>query len=112
MTTGGFYSIVQHRDDPNLMLVRTRTLEDIETFVDKVNEFYHEVIEIRDSIKRKEDHDYRFRVIVPKTVVTSWLDGVVSEARYDNFKDAVAQVNRGRASVYGKIWSVLRMLQI
>jgi hypothetical protein len=103
LTAQGFYSVVAHRDDPDKLLVRARTREDIEALSEQVP-----------SLEPFEDPaaDYRYRAIASRA---EWLVAVaqlVTEIDYDNFKNAVAaRQGSERAALYGVLWQELLRLQ-
>jgi hypothetical protein len=103
LTTQGFYSVVAHRDDPDKLLVRARTRDDIEALREQIP-----------SLEPFEDPsaDYRYRAILTRA---EWLVAVaqlVTEIDYDNFKNAVAARQGGdRAALYGVLWRELLRLQ-
>jgi hypothetical protein len=103
LTTQGFYSVVAHRDDPDKLLVRTRTRDDIEALREQIP-----------SLEPFEDRcaDYRHRAIVTRAEWVAALAELVGEIGYDNFKDAVAaRQGSERAALYGVLWRELRRLQ-
>ena len=99
----GFYSVVQHRDDPDTMLVRARVREDLERLRDD-----HlpgaEVIEGAGT-------DYRFRVLVPRAAWEQAAAALARDVDYPNFKSEVARTDGGRARVYGRVWEIMWDLQ-
>ena len=103
LTTQGFYSVVAHRDDPDKLLVRARTRDDIEALREQIP-----------ALEPFEDPsaDYRHRAVVGRA---EWLVAVaqlVTEIDYDNFKSAVAdRQGSERAALYGVLWQELRRLQ-
>ena len=103
LTTQGFYSVVAHRDDPDLLLVRARVREDIEALGAQIP-----------SIEPFEDPaaDYRWRAEVTRA---EWEQAMVELARaidYDNFKDAVSRrQGMEREAVYHRVWRELLRLQ-
>lgn len=102
-TTQGFYSVVAHRDDPECVIVRARTRDDIEALRRQIPD-----------LKPFEDPsaDYRHRAIVSKAEWVVALAELASEIDYDNFKNAVAdRQGRERAHTYAGVWTVLRQLQ-
>lgn len=101
MTTDGFLSAVEDRDDDTRVVVRARAREDAERFAAAVA---GEVLETPHA-------DYRFRVRTTKRAWASYVAGQARVIDYDNFKDAVAdRQGYERARVYGEVWSVLRAL--
>ena len=102
-TTQGFYSVVADRNDPGQVLVRGRAREDLEALKGQIADL--EIFEDRAA-------DYRWRAYVSRE---QWRDAVAQiaeEIDYPNYKDAVAErQSHDRASVYGRVWSVLQSLQ-
>lgn len=121
MTTKGFYSAVQHREDASLLVVRTRDHADAERlegwYADWMDQLAaHDttaVIGMPDPAITSYDHsDYPWRVILPRTAYGAFLAETVEDLDYGNFKDAV-KANQGhdRAQVYSSVWSVLLRLE-
>lgn len=102
-TTQGFYSVVAHREDPDALIVRGRSRDDLEALRQQIPD-----------LEPFEDPaaDYRHRAYVSRA---EWLAAVAQltcEVDYDNFKSAVAErQGQERARVYGRIWGELRELQ-
>ena len=102
-TTQGFYSAVAHRDDPERVIVRARTREDIEALRSQIPDL--------DPFE-DPSADYRHRAIVTKAEWVVALAELASEIDYDNFKNAVARTQGPeRAHVYAGVWSELLRLQ-
>ena len=102
-TTQGFYSVVEHRRDPERLVVRARAKEDLEA--------------LRSWIPNVEPHsdttaDYLWRAVVTRAEWVVALAQMASEIDYPNFKAAVAQrQGTERACYYTEIWQVLRRIQ-
>ena len=104
ITTQGFYSAVAHRDEPDKVIVRARTREDIE------------------ALRRADPRHRAVRGRRRPTTATARSSAAPSGSRplaqlasaidYDNFKNAVAE-RQGpeRAALYGVVWRELRRLQ-
>ena len=102
-TTQGFYSAVQHRDDPEKVIVRGRTPEDIEALKAQIP-----------TLEPFEDPsaDYRYRAVVDKTEWVKAVEVLAGSIDYPNFKSAVARLHgHQRAQVYGRVWGELLKLQ-
>jgi len=110
ITTRGMFSAVQHDDDTNLLVVRTRVYDDAVHLAQAVNdadedfgrgETPAEVISYRSS-------DYPFRVILTRAEWTWFATLAASEVDYGNFKSAVAaRQGHDREHVYHGVWSAL-----
>lgn len=94
MTTKAFVSIVEHRDDVGLLLVRARAKRDI-----------HELIPDAD-VWEDEEADYRYRAEVRREIVMARIAEAVGAIDYPNFKDAVP--SKERHDAYLQIWSIMR----
>jgi hypothetical protein len=91
-----FFSIVQDRNDENMVAVRARVEGDLErTFGGQ-----HEVLETEDS-------DYRFRMFLNKEYVSNVMKEKVLSIDYDNFKDSINKKDINRKSYYTRVWAVM-----
>src|SRR5262245_45592923 len=103
VTTQGFYSVVQDREDRDRLLVRARVKEDLEALRDQ----------IPDLDPFEDEHaDYRWRAWVTRD---QWCDAVAQLADkidYPNFKSAVLERQGARReNVYMHVWGELKSLQ-
>ena len=98
MTTRGFYSAVQHRDDPDRLLVRARCEADIRARGDLVA---GEPVLLHDA-------DYAWRVEVSRAEWAAALRVLAAEITYPNFKSAV--VDDAHHQAYMRVWGVMRAL--
>jgi hypothetical protein len=98
-TETGFTSAVQHRDSPDLLVVRARDLLSLEPIVTANPDL---------EITSSATSDYPHRIIMPKTTYASWLVDNVSELSYPNFKNRVYQT-RGQkfAHLLSDVWSTM-----
>lgn len=127
-TTRGFFSAVQHRDDTDLLVVRTRDHGDAETLVAWYAAWQADMATIsaalnpdtapaplegpRPAITTYEWSDYPWRVIMPRSAWGAFLAETVEDLDYGNFKDAVKhEQGADRAGVYTKVWSALLSLE-
>lgn len=78
MTTRGFWSVVQHRNNPTLLLVRARCREHLSAFPDR-------------EIRHTPDADYLYRVAVTRELFQHIMRREMNAIDYPNFKAAVAQ---------------------
>jgi hypothetical protein len=123
ITTKGAFSAVQHRDNPDLLVVRTRDHGDAERleafyqdFLDETAQAAWVEVTLPDypsaEILAYEVSDYPWRVIMPKTAWDQFLSEAVEDLDYGNFKDAVKAVQgKDRARVYTRVWSALLELE-
>lgn len=104
MTTSGYYSVVQHREDPELVLVRARVradLENLEKFIPGLSE----------TLRYDATADYPHRMVMDRAVWMSIVTQLTLEVDYDNFKSAVGRADPERAHVYHNIWYRLTDLE-
>lgn len=88
-----FLSVVAHRDQPGMLLVRSRIKGDIERALPN-----SEVFEI-------EDADYRYRAIVSVQDLQTAMAEAIAKIDYPNFKNSVKESERHDA--YMGVWSVM-----
>ncbi len=102
MTTEGFFSAVEDREDESGVFVRARVRGDAEKLAAAVG----------GTVLETPARDYRFRVRMTKSDWARYVAACATGIDYDNFKNAVA-VRQGaaRAGVYGEVWGVLLRLQ-
>lgn len=93
----GFFSIVQHRDDPEQVLVRSRVKKDLA-------EIFPE-----ERILHTPGADYHWRVFASKNEVSDILLRQMTELDYPNFKGKIAKTpsQEDKLSAYHHIWSVM-----
>jgi hypothetical protein len=97
LLNNAFLSIVAHRDDPELLLVRARKEGDIEQAIPDADVWID------------AEADYRYRAEVPRPFVARALADVVASIDYDNFKNSVS--DPARHSAYAAVWRDLAALQ-
>jgi hypothetical protein len=96
----GFYSVVEHRDQPGNLLIRARVrgdLENLEPLIDG--------LQILDT----PEGDYGYRATITRADWQAAVAVMASEVTYPNVKDAV--VDDHRHDVYANAWLALRDLQ-
>lgn len=99
MTTRGFYSAVQHRDDPDRLLVRARCRADLDALADLVP----------GEPQRIETADYPWRIEVTRAAWQAAVQVLVAEVTYDNFKSAVH--DEAHHAAYLRVWGVMQDLE-
>lgn len=75
--SGGFVSIVAHRNEPMHLLVRSRHPDHIEALLPGLEQTVLETA------------DYRFRVVVHRKVVMEAIANYITAMDYDNFKASI-----------------------
>lgn len=98
-----FVSIVQHRDDSSLVLVRGRVDGDVQRFMGA-----HMPEGVK--VERTPRADYLFRAIVPRAAVDAAVREAVGGIDYGNFKDSVD--DSARHDAYTACWSAMYRLQL
>lgn len=96
----GFISVVVHRADPALLMVRARFEGDIEAV-------FGDLIDVRVT----PFADYRFRTQVGRKRFAKVLARMVDEMDYDNFKNSVARSDPERVSDYMSVWAAMESAQ-
>lgn len=97
-TETGFVSAVQHRDNPDLLVVRARDRISLEPLSESAEA----------EITTNAFSDYPYRVIIHKAEFTSWVDDQIKFLEYPNFKSQVA-ITRGKkfAHMLGSVWATM-----
>jgi len=80
----GFVSIVQHKDQPDMLLVRARCRSDIDQFRDMLEAYGCEA-----EVHETPVADYAYRLTAPKDAVARTVAALVQGIDYTNFKDCV-----------------------
>jgi hypothetical protein len=93
-TTGGFVSAVQHRDNPDMVMVRARDKESLETMLEGIElagTANDEVFEKPEIVS--VPGDYRWRVTVSKATFAVFVQfEILNYLNYANYKDALTKV--------------------
>lgn len=91
MTSAGFYSAVQDKNDADTLSVRTRDRESAQIAVDSLEMWFGESCVIREG----EGTDYPYRFSVSRANFAQWAAQEIAEyINYTNFKSA-AKASRG-----------------
>jgi len=93
----GFFSIVEHNQFDDILMVRGRFKGDIER-VFNVEE---------DDVIVTEDHDYMYRVFLPRGYVSEVMADEVNRINYGNFKNSISENENWRYRVYTKVWTAM-----
>ena len=102
----GFVSVVEHREQQELLLVRARFKEDIKALRDLVNKEGGSDVEYVETANA----DYRYRLGCPRSIFVKVAAGLVNEIDYDNFKNAV-HGNPVRDKAYMRCWVAMNEAQ-
>src|SRR4051812_9370773 len=93
----GFFSIVEHRDDPKLMVVRARLDGDIQRYWPDA------------KVSATPERDYLYRAFIPKKKVADAVSRMASDIDYDNFKANISDKRRGHW--YMEVWEAMVDMQ-
>jgi hypothetical protein len=120
ITTGGFVSAVEHRDNKDLVMVRARDRQSLQTMIEGIElagnainaeGVKHEIEQ--DLVPVSSDTaDYRWRVTVSKATFALWLQfEVLSYLNYPNFKSALAK-HRGSdfSRAAHRVWDDMQLV--
>lgn len=88
----GFVSIVEHFNDPDILVVRARVLEDLTPFM---LDGYTPV--------HTPANDYAYRLLLPRPHVATVMLTLVSKIDYSNFKGTIK--NKKRHDIYLRVWA-------
>jgi hypothetical protein len=103
MTTKGFFSAVQDRNNPTRVLVRARCKEDIDALAEYLP---------NSKPWRLVRSDYEWRLSCTAIEWASVLMEFALAIDYDNFKNAVKrEQGPERAWIYTRVWSALLALE-
>lgn len=106
-TKHGFFSVVQHRDDPDFVLIRARVKAHMVSLGNACD--YSLTVECT------PDADYAYRATVRRTQWQAMLNTLTEsdELCYENFKDECAKTGRDRAylGVLHDVWDWTRRLR-
>lgn len=109
-TQRGFYSIVEDRQKPGNLLVRSRHKKDLENFINLLTVQGKPLFGIRETPAA----DYPYRISVPREMAAHAISQLAREIDYGNFKDKIhktpGQFNKNRA--YMEIWTAMRRAQM
>jgi hypothetical protein len=114
-TQYGFFSVVCARDltgktkgvDPNTFMVRARSCQHLESLQSRCTELRgFEIAETKDT-------DYRYRLVVPKTVWEQVASELTAEIDYGNFKSRAYEKSGDKHYVNAlhDVWEVMHRLQ-
>ena len=93
----GFLSIVECKNNPDLLLVRARAKGDIEAYWPTA------------YVREGEGTDYRFRSYIPRDQVANRLAKIVREINYPDFKASLR--DRKRIPWYSRVWANMSAMQ-
>lgn len=120
ITTGGFVSAVEHRDNKDLVMVRARDKQSLDTMIEGIEMAGKAINENGEKLSVEEDlepkssdtADYRWRVTISKSTFALWLQfEVLNYLNYPNFKSALAKHRGGDFSrAAHKVWDDMQLV--
>lgn len=93
----GFFSIVQHRDKPHILIVKARMRGDIE-------KYWPDAV-----IERNEDFDYLYRTELYRHQVEPVILKMVQDVNYASFKGSLE--DKRRYIWHVQVWEILCLMQ-
>lgn len=90
------FSVVEHRDDPDLVLVRSRDLESLEYFTSKLAR--------KPEILINAGTDYKYRLVTKKATWAKFVENEALAIDYNNFKNAAVPGAHPRSGFYHDVW--------
>jgi hypothetical protein len=104
-TQAGFFSIVEHRDGPEHLLVRSRVREDLVRLADELGLAHR-------RIQNDPLADYRWRMKAPRQLVARYLSDCVKAIDYTtSVKDQLDLGEPVRHSAMLGVWTAMMRLQ-
>lgn len=103
MNKNGFFSLVQHNQDEDVLMIRARVRADLEeAFPDDI-----------DQIVETIDGDYRYRISLPREQVKQYVASTLDDLTYTSHakEEMSAGKEPGRIRAYMSVWSTLGDLQ-
>ena len=95
-----FLSVVQHRDLPNTLLVRSRTAKDILSVFPSA------------EVQHTPDADYPYRAVVDRQAVAARIAGhIIGRLDYDNFKGSIPYDDSRRYDCYSMVWATMIQME-
>ncbi len=96
-TTRGFYSAVQHKQHPDLIVVRARCEEDIRAL--------HDIVPTATDPVEWAGTDYQWRITCTRDEWHTAMMYLAMDVDYTNFKNAVK--SKKHSNAYMGVWSML-----
>lgn len=102
-TVIGFFSVIEHRDDKELLLIRARVKGDLERLKEKF------LPNLGPILATPTGADYPYRALAWRSDFSNAMLKMVSHLNYTNFKSAVSKnQDWPRHDLYMKVWSIMK----
>jgi len=92
MTKLGFFSVVEHRDNPNVLLVRARCKDDIINAANETSGVWW----------TDENADYPHRMECSRERWAAFVAKITNDIDYDNFKSSIS--DERHLAAYHRVW--------
>jgi hypothetical protein len=99
----GYFSVIEHRDDKKLLLVRSRVKGDLEQLQKKC------LPNLGDIVETPTGADYPYRALAWRTEFADAMSKAVFNIDYTNFKSGISRTQgHARHDLYMKVWSIMK----
>jgi hypothetical protein len=97
----GFISIVAHRDNAELYIIRAREKSDLSSLFDA------------NLIQETPEADYAYRVFIPRDQAIAVMIELMNGVDYPNFKSSIGQnpEQKHKMPAYHEVWDIMRQFQ-
>ena len=99
-TKVGFFSVVQHRDHDDTLLVRARDADDLKALKKRY-------MPTLGAIQQKDAADYPYRAAIGRNDFAAGMEHIALDIDYMNFKRLIARNDPMRARAYTAVWAVM-----
>jgi len=107
--TDGFFSVVHKPPcEQSELLVRARCREDIQRLAKKLSKDY----KFKGNIIESPNADYAYRMIVPRTILATFMAKTIEKLDYDNFKATIPRKDHLRHDAYFDCWEAMYNWQV
>lgn len=103
----GFYSVVQHRENDQVVIIRARDRADLVALQGLMHEMFRR--ERPPKVASTPAADYPYRMNVGKARFAEVARRFAEDVDYENFKDRVKRAQgNARAALYLRVWAAMR----
>lgn len=102
----GFFSVIEHKDNPDLLMVRSRQEQHLKAFLLRVYAGSHTLIDMGNKIIGPGDGDYAYRVICTKNVWAGYLVAYVDSSSIEKgVKEHWDEMGVEELKIAGRVWA-------
>lgn len=98
-TSKGFLSVVNHREDSEVFIVRARQYNHLAEYVSTKH------------IWEDPNADYRYRALITYDELVALMMAAVNDLTYDNFKNSIPAHDHRYKAAASRVWSEMLPLQ-